>query len=80
MMVIWPVPGRIFPIAEENRYLNLVYAWGPGIIENPPYISNASLNLNYCRPLLDTVKITCIETNPDNHTSNVFAQLLYLKR
>ncbi len=74
----WPVPERIFPLAEENLYANLIYAWGVGVIDNPPYISDASLNLRYCRPLIDTVKITAIETNPDNHTSNVFAQLLNL--
>ena len=72
----WPSLERILKNCEENLYPNLVYAWGPGIIENPPYISNASLNLSYCRPLQDTVKITAFETNPDNHTSNVFVQLL----
>ncbi|OGU77187.1 MAG: hypothetical protein A2V93_12490 [Ignavibacteria bacterium RBG_16_34_14] len=72
----WPIPERIFPLAEENLYSNIVYAWGPGIIENPPYIKNESLNLSYCRPLIDTLRISAIENNPDNHTSNVYAQLL----
>ena len=72
----WPVPERIFPLAEENLYANLIYAWGVGVIDNPPYISDASLSLRYCRPLLDTVKITVVETNPDKHTSNVFAKVL----
>ncbi|OGU67880.1 MAG: hypothetical protein A2W30_02685 [Ignavibacteria bacterium RBG_16_36_9] len=71
----WPVPERIFPIAEENLYANLIYAWGVGVIDNPPYISDASLNLRYCRPLLDSVKICAFEKNPDNHTSNVFAKV-----
>jgi len=72
----WPVPNRIFPIAEENCYLNKVLAWGPQVIENPPYISDATLNTNYCRPLLDTIKINAIESNPDNHTSTVTAKVL----
>jgi len=74
----WPVPERIFPLAEENVYLNKVLAWGPGVIENPPYISEATLNIRFCRPLFDTLKISAIETNPDNHTSKVNAQLLNL--
>ena len=74
----WPSPEKIIPLAEENLYTNIVCAWGPGVIENPPYIKNALLNIRYCRPLLDTVKIIAIETNPDNHTSNVFAKVLKL--
>jgi hypothetical protein len=72
----WPFPERIFPLAEENLYANLIYAWGVGVIDNPPYISDAALNLSYCRPLIDTVKLTAIENNPENHTSNVFAKIL----
>ena len=71
----WPPPERIFPLAEENLYSNFVYAWGPGIIENPPYISDAIINANYFRPLIDTIKISAVETNPDNHTSNVSAKI-----
>ena len=26
----WPIPERIFPLAEENCYLNKILAWGPG--------------------------------------------------
>ncbi len=55
----WPKPDRIFPLAKENLFPNLVYAWGPGVIENPPYISDAIINTNYFRPLLDTIKIQC---------------------
>jgi hypothetical protein len=74
----WPLPERISPLAEENLYANLIYAWGVGVIDNPPYISDASLNLRYCHPLLDTIKITSVETNPDRHASNVFAKVLTL--
>jgi len=74
----WPSLERILLNCEENLYPNLVYAWAPGIIENPPYISNASINPSYCRPLLDTVKIFAIETNPDNHSSYVIAKVLNL--
>ena len=74
----WPIHERIVPLAEENRYLNKVLAWGPGLIDNPPYVSEASINLRYCRPLVDTIKIFAVETNPDKHTSNVFAQVLTL--
>ena len=71
----WPTPEEIIPLAKENLYSNLVYAWGPGIIENPPYISDIYLNKYSFHPFLDSVKITAIENNPDNHTSEVFAQI-----
>ena len=71
----WPTPEEIIPLAEENLYSNLVYAWGPGIIENPPFISDAYLNKIFFHPFLDSVKITAIEKNPDNHTSEVFAKI-----
>lgn len=72
----WPMPDEILPFAEENLYSNLVYAWGPGIIENPPYIYNAAINKTYLRPFMDTLKFEAIESNPDHHTRNVFAQIL----
>ena len=76
---LWPRPERIIPLAEENLYSNLVYAWGPGIIENPPFLSNGKINLTYCNPQLDTLKFNAVEQNPDNHTSKVYAQVLNLK-
>jgi hypothetical protein len=73
----WPPPEKIIPLAEENRYANLVYAWGPGIIENPPYIKYASdLNLQYFRSTIDTLFFNAIENNPDNYDSDVFVQVL----
>jgi hypothetical protein len=72
----WPIPERIFPLAEENCYLNKILAWGPNVIDNPPFIANANLNSNFCRPLIDTLKISAFESNPDNHTSNVVAKIL----
>jgi len=75
----WPVPERILPIAEENVYPNIVFAWGPQIIENPPYISNALLNKYYIRPTIDPITISAIEFNPNNHSSTVKAQILTLK-
>jgi len=72
----WPPPERILPLAEENLYSNLVYAWGPGIIENPPFISGGTVNPKFYRSMIDTLKITASEMNPDNHTSNVKAQLV----
>ena len=75
---VWPSPEKMLLDCKENLYPNLVYAWGPGVIENPPYISDAIINPNYFHPLLDTIKIHAFETNPDNHTSNVFAKVLTL--
>ena len=72
----WPMPDEIIPAAQENLYSNLVYAWGPGVIENPPFISSASLNKTYLHPLTDTLKFEAVESNPDNYTSNVYAQIL----
>jgi hypothetical protein len=75
----WPIPERITPLAAEHVYANLVYAWGPGIIENPPYISDGNINLTYCNPQSDTLKFNTVEQNPDKHTSKVYAQLLNSK-
>ena len=72
----WPVPERILPLAEENLYSNLVYAWGPGIIKDVPYISSAFLSSYYYSPPLDTVKIYAVESNPGNHSTTVSAQIL----
>jgi hypothetical protein len=71
----WPVPERILPLAEENLYSNLVYAWGPGIIIDVPYISSVFLSSYYYRSPLDTVKIYAVESNPGDHTSTVSAQI-----
>ena len=46
------------------------------MIENPPFISYGTLNNTYYKPLLDTLKISAIETNPDNHISKTIAKLL----
>ena len=74
----WPPPENIIPLAQENLYSNFVYAWGPGIIENPPYISQGTVNPKFYRPMIDTLKITATEMNPDQHTSNAYAQILNL--
>jgi hypothetical protein len=75
----WPRPERITPLAEENLYANLVYAWGPGIIENPPFISDGKIIATYLNPKTDSLKFNAIEQNPDNHTSKVYGQLLNSK-
>ncbi|MEI8114133.1 MAG: M14 family zinc carboxypeptidase [Bacteroidia bacterium] len=75
----WPKPGRITPLAQEHVYPNLVYAWGPGIIENPPYLKKGEINLTYCNPQSDTVKFNAVEQNPEKHTSKVYAQIIYSK-
>ena len=62
----WPEPERIFPIAEENAYLNKVLAWGPAVIDNPPLIYTAAVLPTYCTPAIDSVHITALESNPDN--------------
>jgi murein tripeptide amidase MpaA len=71
----WPVQGRIFPIAEENVYLNKVLAWGPGVIYNPPHIVESSVYPSYCIPSEDSITITATESNPDNFNSIVTAYL-----
>ena len=71
----WPIPQRIIPLAEENLYSNLVYAWGPGIIENVPFISSLLINSYYYNPLHDTVKINAVESNPNNYQSTVSAEI-----
>jgi hypothetical protein len=76
----WPVPEKIFYQSAENLYLCMVFAWGPGIIENPPYISEGSINVSGYIPQKDTlISFEAIEHNPDNHTSNAYAQLLNSK-
>jgi hypothetical protein len=71
----WPIPERIFPLAEENVYMNKVLAWGPGVIDNPPYITEGSLNSSYCLPAVDSISITAVELNPENYNSIVTAYL-----
>jgi hypothetical protein len=75
----WPTPERITPLAAEHVYPNLVYAWGPGIIENPPFISDGKINAIYLNPKTDTLKFNAVERNPDGHSSKVYAQLLNSK-
>jgi hypothetical protein len=75
----WPKPERIIPLAEENLYLSKVFAWGPGIIENLPYISDGNINPTYCNPKVDTLKFKAIEQNPDNSASKVYAQVINSK-
>jgi hypothetical protein len=75
----WPKPERILPLAKENLYSNLVYAWGPGIIENPPYVLNGNINATWLNPKSDILKFNAVEHNPDNHTSKVYAQILNSK-
>ncbi|GEM_PF-3529479 len=75
----WPKPERIIPLAKENLYSNLVYAWGPGIIENPPFIKHGKISTIYYKPKTDTLRFIAIEQNPDNHKSKVYAQILNSK-
>jgi len=71
----WPIPERIFPLAEENVYLNKVLAWGPGVIDNPPHIFESSVYPSYSVPSEDSITITATESNPDNFNSTVTAYL-----
>jgi hypothetical protein len=71
----WPPPERIFPLAQENVYLNKVLAWGPGVIDNPPNINEGSLYSSYCAPSVDSIRITAFESNPENYNSVVTAFL-----
>ena len=75
----WPKPDRILPLAVEHLYSNLVYAWGPGIIESPPYVRIGKINLTYCNPKSDILKFNATEHNPNNYTSKVYAQLINSK-
>jgi hypothetical protein len=71
----WPPPERIFPLAEENVYMNKVLAWGPEVIDNPPRLTEGSLNSSYCVPAVDSLRITAFESNPENYNSLVTAYL-----
>ena len=71
----WPPPERIFPLAEENVYLNKVLAWGPGVIDNPSYIFEAEVSPNYCKPQEDSIHIFATESNLGNYNSTVAAYL-----
>jgi hypothetical protein len=71
----WPIPDRIFPLASENCYLNKIFAWAPGVIDDPPHITEGSLYSSYCAPSVDSIRITAVETNPENNNSVVTAYL-----
>jgi len=72
----WPATERIFPIAEENCYLNKVLAWGPLVIDNPPHIYEASLHPDSYIPFGDSVSVTAVESNPENYSSIVTAYII----
>jgi len=72
----WPIPERIFPIAEENCYLNKVLAWGPGVIDDPPHIFEADINPDAYIPFSDSITVSAKEANPDNHSSIVTAYII----
>ena len=69
----WPEPARILELTEENIYSNLVYAWGPGIIENPPYIELANISKNYLPSSSDTISILAKDYNPNSLESTVIS-------
>jgi len=71
----WPIPERILPLAEENCYSNKILAWGPGVIDQPPYISEAEVYPSYCSPSVDSFHINATELNPENYNSVVTAYL-----
>jgi hypothetical protein len=71
----WPPPERIFPLAEENVYLNKVIAWGPGVIDNPSFIFEAEVSPNYCKPQEDSIHIFATESNLGNYNSTMAAYL-----
>ena len=58
---------------QENLYMNMVYAWGPGIIEDPPFIKNVNEIKKYLEPGKDSVYIKLLSVNPKNYQSNVYA-------
>ncbi len=71
----WPIPERIFPLAEENVYLNKVLAWGPGVIDNPPHIFESSVYPKLLCTIRRFYYYTATESNPDNFNSTVTAYL-----
>jgi len=72
----WPPSERIFPIAEENVYLNKVLAWGPGVIDNPPHIYDATLHPDSYIPFGDSISVSAVESNPENYNSIVTAYMV----
>ncbi len=72
----WPIPSKIKKLAQDNLYSNLVYAWGPGIINEVPYISNLYLSSTYFDRSSDTVNIFAVETNSNGYKNNISAELL----
>ncbi len=75
----WPKPERIIPLAKENLYSNMIFALGPGIIENPPNINKAEVKASYINRESENLNINAIEHNPDNLASQVYAQILNSK-
>jgi len=53
----WPSQSRIYPLARENVYANLMLALGPGIIECNAslLVETASVSSGYLKPGVDTV-------------------------
>ncbi len=70
---VWPSPEKMMIDCQENLYMNMVYAWGPGIIEDPPFIKNVNEIKKYLEPGKDSVYIKLLSVNPKNYQSNVYA-------
>jgi len=75
--IINPTQADIIQAVEENVYLNKILAWGPGIFDEIPFISNTFTNTSYIKPLEDSLHIYSYEYNNNSLISNlVIAQIL----
>ena len=72
----WPTLNEIIPIAKDNLYSNLVYAWGPGIIEDLPFPPTVKIDKKYLNPINDSLNIFVNNLNLDNPACNVYAQIV----
>ncbi|MCB9247637.1 MAG: T9SS type A sorting domain-containing protein [Ignavibacteriales bacterium] len=72
----WPTVEEIIPTAKDNLYPNLVYAWGPGIIQNFSYVSNVKLYSNYINPIGDNLDFHISWKELENTPSNIYAQII----
>jgi hypothetical protein len=55
----WPPLFRIYPLAEENIYPNLILALGPGVLETDTTLTlqYAAMNTDILNPVADTIQI-----------------------
>ncbi len=72
--ILNPTAGEIKMVGTRNLYLNKIFAWGPGVIEEFPVIDNFEINKTFLMPGSDTLFISAEEIS-DNQGTDIYAHI-----